>query len=377
MWIKLDISMRLLKTPKSVDIEITNKCNLRCRYCCHFTSAADVDQDLPTEEWLEFFEELNRCAVMNLTISGGEPFCRKDLRELIEGIVRNRMRFCILSNGALITDDMAEFLASTGRCNFVQISIDGSVPEVHDEFRGKGAFAGAMSGIECLQRHGVPVSSRVTIHKHNLQDLEGIARLLLEDPGMQSFSTNSASYMGLCRQNAEQVQLSVEERLFAMETLLRLSAKYSGRIVASAGPLSEGRNWMKMEQDRREGREGTHGYLSGCGCVWSKLAVRADGVIVPCNQLGHIELGRINQDDLRDIWQNHPELEKLRERRNTPLSDFEFCQGCDYIDYCTGNCPALAYTIIGDHDHPSPDACLRLFLQQGGKLPDESLLAVS
>ena len=372
-----NIAMKLIKTPKSVDLEITNKCNLSCRYCCHFTSAGDVGYELPKEEWLQFFEELNRCAVMSLTISGGEPFCRKDLKELIEGIKRNRMRFSILSNGTLITDDMAEFIASTGRCNIVQVSIDGSVSAMHDTFRGEGSFARAVNGIKCLQKYEVPVTVRVTIHKQNVRTLEDIARLLLEDLGIQSFSTNAASYMGLCRQNAEQVQLTVEERSLAMATLLKLNNKYNGRITAAAGPLSEGQHWIMMEQARREGKERTHGYLSGCGCTMNKLAVRTDGVIVPCNQLSHIELGRINQDDLQEVWQNHPELKRLRERRKIPLSDFEFCQDCDYIDYCTGNCPALAYTILSNDTHPSPDACLKRFLEAGGKLPDESLLSAA
>ncbi len=104
----------------------------------------------------------------------------------------------------------------------------------------------------------------------------------------------------------------------------------------------------------------------------SKLAVRVDGVIVPCIQMSHIELGRINRDNLHEVWENHPELKRLRERRNIPLSDFEFCKGCDYIPYCTGNCPALAYTILGEENHPSPDACLRKFLKEGGRLPDEN-----
>jgi organic radical activating enzyme len=53
---------------------------------------------------------------MNVTLQGGEPFYRKDLNELVGGIVENRMRFNILSNGTLITDEMAALLASTGRC---------------------------------------------------------------------------------------------------------------------------------------------------------------------------------------------------------------------------------------------------------------------
>ena len=368
--------MKVMNTPRSVDLDITNRCNLRCKYCSHFTSAGDVGQDLSQQEWLEFFEELNRCAVMNVYIQGGEPFYRQDLPELIEGIVKNRIRFTILSNGTLITDEMAAFLASTHRCDAVQVSIDGSNSVTHDTFRGEGNFSRAVDGIEHLKKHSVSVSVRVTIHRENVNDLEGVARLLLEDLGLPSFSTNSASFMGLCRINAQEVQLSVSERSLAIESLLNLSKKYNGRISAMAGPLAEARNWLKMERARREGGEGLpgRGYLTGCSGPMNKMAVRADGVMVPCIQLSHMELGRINEDDLREVWQNHPQLKHLRERRTIPLSDFEFCKGCDYIPYCTGSCPALASTILGKENHPSPDACLKRFLE-GGRLPDENLVS--
>ncbi|UCE52874.1 MAG: SynChlorMet cassette radical SAM/SPASM protein ScmE [Desulfobacterales bacterium] len=369
--------MKVIRTPRSVDLAITSRCNLRCAYCSHFGSAGDVDQDLATEEWLRFFEELSDCAVMQVILEGGEPICRQDLRQLIHGIVRNRMRFTILSNGTLITDEMAAFVAETGRCDGVQVSIDGSMPATHDACRGNGNFERTMDGIMSLSKHGVSVSVRVTIHRRNVKDLEGVARLLLEEVGLHSFSTNAASFMGLCRQHSEQVQLTMEERALAMKTLLRLRKKYNGRISATAGPLAEGKIWMEMEEARREGRPNIpgRGYLTGCGGPLNTLAVRADGVMVPCQQMSHIELGRINRDDLREVWQNHAELRRIRERRDIALSDFEFCQGCDYIPYCTGNCPALAYTLLGEENHPSPDACLRRFLEEGGRLPEEELLA--
>jgi SynChlorMet cassette radical SAM/SPASM protein ScmE len=368
--------MKVMQTPKSLDLDITNKCNLRCKYCAHFTGPGDVDQDLPKEEWLAFFEELNRCAVLKVCISGGELFVRNDIKELIEGIVRNRMRFNILTNGTLITDKLAAFLASTGRCDSVQVSIDGSTSETHDACRGDGVFLKAVEGLRSLQRHQIPVTVRVTIHRQNVTDLEEIARLLLEDLGLKGFSTNAASYFGMCRSNADALQLTVEDRALAMETLLKLNKKYNGRITAAAGPLVESKQWIKMERARRENNEGPSncGYLRSCGGVFSKMAVRADGVMVPCNQLSHIELGRINHDDLKEVWQSHPELARIRNRRDIPLTDFEFCKGCDYINYCRGNCPALAYTIVGEENHPSPDACLRRFLDEGGRLPDEELL---
>ena len=50
------------------------------------------------------------------------------------------------------------------------------------------------------------------------------------------------------------------------------------------------------------------------------------------------------------------------------LTDFDFCVECPYIPYCTGNCPGLAYALTGQVDHPSPDACLRCFLEDGGTI---------
>lgn len=368
-------AMKIMNTPRSVDLSITNRCNLRCTYCSHFTSAGDSGSDLLTEEWLSFFEELGRCAVLDVTIEGGEAFARKDLKDIIEGIIQNRMRFSILSNGTLITDDMAAFLTSTGRCNSVQVSIDGSYPETHDACRGDGNFERAVAGLKCLQRHHIPVTVRTTIHRHNVNDLEETAGFLLEDLNLPGFSTNAASYMGLCRNHVDDVQLTVDERSLAMETLLKLNHKYNGRIGAAAGPLAEAKNWLEMEQARRENRESFQncGYLRSCSGVFSKMAVRADGVMVPCLQLSHIVLGRINRDDLKEVWQHHPELTRLRERRDIPLADFDFCQGCEYIPYCRGNCPAIAYTIAGEEDRPSPDACLKQFLEAGGRLPEISI----
>lgn len=368
--------MRLMRTPKKVDIAITNRCNLRCRYCYYFESAADAGIDLPAAEWLQFFEELNRSAVTEVTLAGGEPFIREDLKEIVHGIVRNRMRFQILSNGTLITDEMASFLASSGRCNYVQVSIDGSMPESHDVMRGKGSFARALQGLMILRRHGVPAAVRVTIHRKNVHDLEGIAKLLLEDLRLSSIGTNSAGAMGLCRKNAEMVQLTTQDRTIAMKTLLRLTKKYNGRIQAMAGPLAEARGWLEMEAARIEGRPPMRGCgsLTGCGCYRTSLSVRADGTITPCTMLSHIELGRINRDDLGEIWRNDNALNALRRRQEIQLSTFPFCEGCPYANYCTGNCPGLSYTLVGEVNHPSPDACLRAFLAEGGRLPDRASL---
>lgn len=364
------MAMKLMRTPRSMDLDITSRCNLRCSYCSHFLSAGDVDQDLPTRVWLAFFEELGSLAVLRVCLSGGEPFLRQDLELLIEGIVRNRMRFTILTNGTLITEDRAAFIARTGRCDAIQVSIDGATAASHEACRGLGSLEMALKGLHILKQYGIPTTVRVTIHRHNVDELEEIARLLLVDLAMPQFSTNAASPMGLCRKNGASVQLNHEEMQHAMETLVMLNRRYNGRIHASAGPLAYARTWKEMEEARRQGLKhpGGRGYLSACNGVMTRIAVRADGAIVPCTLLNHIELGRINEHTLKEVWQDHPELSRMRKRRQAPLSDFPFCAGCEYIPYCRGGCPAIAYGRENDESLPAPDGCYRRFLEQGGRL---------
>ena len=82
---------------------------------------------------------------------------------------------------------MAAFLGSTGRCNLIQVSIDGSMPITHDSFRGEGSFYRLANGLKLLLKHQLPAAVRVTIHRQNVRDLEEVSKLLLEDVGLPGF----------------------------------------------------------------------------------------------------------------------------------------------------------------------------------------------
>jgi SynChlorMet cassette radical SAM/SPASM protein ScmE len=254
----------------------------------------------------------------------------------------------------------------------VQVSIDGAAPSTHDATRGEGTFERAVAGLKILRSRGIRSAVRVTISKHNVGELERIAKMLLDDLGLEGFGTNAASYQGLCRHNTE-IQLSTQDRVVAMRELVRLNRNYHNRIQAAAGPLAEAYQWAKMmrARDERQPCLPQGGYLRACHGVFKELAVRADGVMVPCTQLSHMELGRINQDSLSEVWRNHPKLAEFRARVDIPLNTFSECQSCEFINYCRGNCPALAYALVGSDARPSPDACLKRFLEDGGTIPDE------
>jgi SynChlorMet cassette radical SAM/SPASM protein ScmE len=368
-----------MRTPREVDIEITSRCNLRCRYCSFFGGAHPIHEDLPTASWIRFFEECGRAGVMRVSFAGGEPFIREDLAGLLTAVVDNRMRFTLLSNGMLIDDRHAAFIASTGRCDHVQVSVDAARAMTHDVFRGAGGFEGALRGVRTLQRHRVPVTVRVTIHRHNVAELETTVRFLLQEMGVPAISTNAAGFLGSCRERASEVLLTPEQRSRAMACLGELSERFPGRITAQAGPLAELQRWAEMDRARRDGDDPfpDGGRLTGCGCAWSRVAVRPDGTYVPCAMLPELELGRINDDRLDAVWRDSPLLLRLRLRQSVELASFEECRRCGYRPYCTGNCPGLAYSLTGEVDRPSPDACLARFLREGGTLPNSRRVEVA
>ena len=306
---------------------------------------------------------------MDVTLAGGEPFIYKDIKKIVEGIVENKMRFSFLTNGTLIDEEMANFIAATKRCNFVQVSIDGNSSSIHNLSRGN--FEEAVRGIKNLQKYGIYVTSRVTINRYNVRHLNEIAEFLLEELKIPVISTNSAGYIGLCTQNSEKIQMNIEERGIAMQSMVDLIKKYKGRIVSTAGTLTDAKMWTEMINSEKNSDEGYSygGSLTACGCVWSKIAVRADGNMVPCNQISSIELGEINKDRLSDVWKKNIDLNRMRDRKNIKLSNFESCINCKYIKYCTGNCPSVAYTMNGDVYSPNMESCLKNYLENGGKMP--------
>ncbi len=361
---------RLMRSPRKVEVDITSQCDLNCVYCYYQENPAIKNSDLTVEEWLRFFDELGSLGLMKVSLAGGEPFMREDLPELLEGIVRNRMRYDILTNGTLINDRMAEFIAKTNRCDMIHLSLDGSCSQVNDIIRGEGSFEKAVVGIRALLKHKVPVCIRATITRHNLKDLEALARFVLEDLGVAVFSSNSVDYLGFGRLNYKELSLTAEDRSNAIKILQALDRKYPGRIWAAAGPLAEARIWSRMEEARRKDDPiwPNGGRLTGCGCLFNNINVRADGVITPCMLLSRIELGRVNRDSFQEVWRNSPKLNRLRARGEKKLEGFEFCRGCEYVKYCNGGCPVQALAVTGQVNHPSPNACLRRFMADGGCL---------
>lgn len=355
--------------PRQLDLSLTAKCNLHCLYC-FYADEMQSRKDLPKEEWLTFFGELGGLPTQTLTLTGGEVFTRRDLWELIDAIIENRMRYSILTNGMLVTEKTLRAFEQgkrRQRLSSIQVSIDGSCAEVHDKSRGKGSFKLAIRGLRLLKEAGFPTTCRVTINRHNVDDLENITRLLLEDVGLRSFSTNDAMPMGAGCDNQADITLTPQQRLQAMRSLSTLEKQHDGRITANAGPLANWSGYQEMEKSRAQGRPTQPhrmGYLTACGCVFSRLSVLHDGSITPCTMLADLALGSVNDTEVSWVWKNHPTIQALKQRRRIPMSEVGGCETCEWNRYCNGSCPGLAHAMTGDFNQANPHDCYRRFLQE-------------
>jgi SynChlorMet cassette radical SAM/SPASM protein ScmE len=356
-------SLKVMSSPKHVDIAITGKCNLACQYC-FYADEMVARTNLPTERWLTFFEELGQLGVMTVTLTGGEIFTRPDLFELIDGIIANRMRYSLISNGTLITEETLkqfEIGKRRQRLDSIQISVDGSSAEVHDLSRPK-SFGRALRGLKLLKQRGYPVTVRVTVNRNNVDDLENVAHLLLEEVGLSSFSTNEAYACGATDRTEGNIILTPAQRKKAMEVLTRLAEQYDQRISATAGPLIMARELMTLDEMIANGQTSLpgRGTLSSCGGVFSQCAILHDGTIVPCHVLSTLRLGIIGIDSFQEVWANHATMTALRQRREIPLSSLETCQDCAYQGFCAGGCPGTALYNTGDFNTRDPMSCFRV-----------------
>ncbi len=116
--------------PIHIRIKPTNVCNHNCHYCAYRVDNLQLGKDMvtrdfiPREKMLEIIDDLVEMKVRAVTFSGGgEPFCYPYLLEAVKNLARGGIKFASLTNGALLTGEIANFFAKNA--TWLRISIDG------------------------------------------------------------------------------------------------------------------------------------------------------------------------------------------------------------------------------------------------------------
>lgn len=139
MW--YEVLRHGLNAPICLTWEITYACNLRCVHCLS-SSGRRAPDELTTEEAKQLIDEWAAMQVFYINVGGGEPMTRPDFFELMEYAIARRIGIKFSTNGTLIDEAAADWIASADYLD-VQISLDGATADVNDPIRGAGSYARA------------------------------------------------------------------------------------------------------------------------------------------------------------------------------------------------------------------------------------------
>ncbi|WP_192814699.1 radical SAM protein, partial [Treponema pedis] len=122
--------MENMKFPLQVGLNVTNKCNLKCVHC----SKKNKNEDMLN--WKEIIDICKNKEVLNIYLTGGEPFLHNDILEIIKYIKEKKITLSILTNGILLTEHICRNLAAllNNNTDYMQISID-SVYDKYELYR--------------------------------------------------------------------------------------------------------------------------------------------------------------------------------------------------------------------------------------------------
>lgn len=159
-----------LAAPIMVAFDITNRCNFRCLHCFNHSGEDIFEDELDNKSKLDVVEQIIEVKPYIVCLCGGETTCCEELFNIISRLTKVVPTVNMVSNGYLITKEIAKKLKKTNISN-VQISVDGINAEQHDTFRGKyGAFDHAIKAIKNLIDEDINVMVSLVPNKLNYKD---------------------------------------------------------------------------------------------------------------------------------------------------------------------------------------------------------------
>lgn len=147
--------------PFFIVISPTMRCNLSC-YGCY---AGEYSKQEELEAWQieDVLQQAKEMGIYFITISGGEPFIRKDLLDIFSKF--DDLYFQVYTNGTLIDQQLAKKLAEVGNV-LPAISVEGWEKET-DARRGPRAFQKILTAMENLRQAGVLFGFSATVTREN------------------------------------------------------------------------------------------------------------------------------------------------------------------------------------------------------------------
>ena len=322
----------------AASVRVTKACNLKCSHC-YANGGCPLKGELTTKEMLSVVDQFANLGVLHIFYTGGEPFLRKDIVELLRFARNKDYSVYTSTNGTVIKEDQIRSISDL-RLKVFQVSIDG-LAQTHDHIRGvKGSFDKALKTMKLATKYfkHTKVALAFTLMKQNHKEVLTVLDLAIRND-IDIFALIPLFPSGTMQNDDD---LTTKEKSDVFKSLCSyylkscdLSNSSYLSILSSPGIIPA--NIKSVE--------------FGCGfiCTFPNiLGLDSNGDVYPCDGLigtSEMFLGNIRKKSLKEIW-NHPKLKELRNINYSKLRGV--CKICTYRSQCMGGCRAYAYKKTGN-----------------------------
>lgn len=333
---------RALKIPLTVELELTRRCHMDCVHCY-------VDHDdttlLSLAEISALLNELADMGVLQLTLTGGEPFLRPDIWEILEAARRRGFYLRLFTTATHVDAEVARRLHDLALAE-VHVSLYAPDAAIHDAItRRPGSFDKSLAGMRHLAAAGMRVWLKSVVLRQNRERILDLVALAEREGFRYQFDTNITPADTPLRD-------PLEHRLSQAE----LDAFLTDEAVARALFKQDGLRGMCDAMLNAD----TSGPL--CDIGHGAARIDASGKVQPCSLYPAVD--SIRRRPFTEIWRENPELNRLRGLSYERQRD---CPGCDLVQTCSP-CPAFAMLEHGDPGRCSSGS--RMHAISFGKLAD-------
>ncbi|VAX36105.1 Radical SAM domain heme biosynthesis protein [hydrothermal vent metagenome] len=306
----------------SIEIEFNSVCNFKCPYC-YSPNHTRRENELTLEEIKDVILQAKNLGARKIIILGGEPLLYTHVLDAVKFIHELGMEIEMFTNGAQLTDDLAEKLFLYG-VNIV-LKMNSFKEETQDLLTGvKGSFQTIKRALDITKRAGYPSEDRyiavsTIICKQNIEELPKMWVWLREQNIIPYFEmlTPQGSF-----NNNEWLAVDVKQLQDLFEEIADIDRKKYGYYWDPQPPLVGNKCFR-------------HQYSS---------LITSVGDVLPCVGVT-VSIGNIRNKSLKEILGTSEIIEDLKNYKQTIKGP---CTGCTQFDGCYG-CRGAAYQLTGDY----------------------------
>ncbi|HWI54837.1 MAG TPA: putative heme d1 biosynthesis radical SAM protein NirJ2 [Desulfobacteria bacterium] len=314
----------------------TNQCNMYCDHC-YRDAGAKANEELNTEEGKALLDEIKKAGFKIMIFSGGEPFMRSDIFELVEHSKKLGLITVFGTNGTFITPEVAQRLKALG-VDGVGISLDSLDKEKHNKLRKlEGAWEGAVQGMKNCRDAGLPFQIHTTLMDWNWNEAEAITDFAIE-LGAKAHHFFFLVPTGRAK-NIEEESLRAEQYEDILTRIMKKQQEVDIELKPTCAPQFM-RIAKQMGMDLRFGR--------GCLAGTSYCIIGPKGKVQPCAYMD-MEVGNVRETPFSQIWADSEVFKKLR-----TMEYSGGCGSCGFKKLCGGCRARAAFYNEGDYMAEEP-----------------------